>query len=758
MTQKLSPNEIRDITALLEAGKTLPEKYRFVLFGDNKNIELVWDGKTNAITDVALPFQIIEQVDEPRSESLIKQQMDLFDMRTGRQLKGWSNKLIWGDNKFVLASLKNGSIREEIQKNGGIKLVYIDPPFDVGADFTLTVDIGDELFEKAPSVLEEIAYRDTWGKGEDSFLSMIYERLQLIHSVMSEDGSLFLHCDIRTVSSLKTICSEIFGQENFRNQITWLRTSAGKPTSNNLPINSDYLLWFTKTNDYQWSPMTSELTNEDKETFNKDDNDGRGLYNTQPIINPAYRPNLIYTYVDQQGKEWAPPKKGWRFNEERMRELEKQGRLYFTENSIREKYYLSERMAKGKQLSNVWTDISGNSVASSSEGVGYPTQKPEELLKRIINSCTKPGDIVADFFCGSGTTAAVAEKLGRKWITSDLGKFAVHTTRKRLINVQRELKNSNKDWRAFEILNLGKYERGLLMAKHTGLESDLLLDEIQKQKDFAFEQLILQAYSAERIDSSPVFVGIKFNRYVAIGPINLPVTRLFVERVIEECRRYEYTKADILAFEYEMGLFPNIQNEARNVGVDLQLKYIPRDIFDKRAVQAGQVKFHDVAYIDVKPILKGHSLSIELTEYSVGYQQDSVENAEVDIKKGDSRIVIDQGQVVKIEKSKEGIVKRTQLTKHWSDWVDYWAIDYDFENRKEIVNFKNEVTGDPESRWTGDYIFENEWQSFRTKKDRKLELISTPKEFQSGEYRVAIKVVDIFGNDTMKVVTLKVGK
>ena len=250
----------------------------------------------------------------------------------------------------------------------------------------------------------------------------------------------------------------------------------------------------------------------------------------------------------------------------------------------------------------------------------------------------------------------------------------------------------------------------------------------------------------------------KNNRHVAVGPINLPVTRLFVERVVEECRRNNLTKADILAFEFEMGLFPNIQNEARGVGVDLQLKYIPRDVFDKRAVQSGQVKFHDVAYIDVKPVVKGNLLSIELTEYSVGYQQDTVDNAEIDVKKGGSKVVIDQGQVIKIDKNKEGIIKRTQLTKHWSDWIDYWAIDYDFQNRKEIVNIKNEVTGDPEAKWTGDFIFENEWQSFRTKQDRKLELMSSPKEVQSGEYKVAIKVVDIFGNDTMKVVTVKVGK
>ena len=151
---KLSPNEIRDITNLLEAGKPLPEKYRFVLFGEQRNVELVWDGKTNAITDIHLPFQVIEQVDEPRSEKVIETQLGLFDYTSGRQLKGWSNNLIWGDNKFILSSLRAGSIRDEIDKNGGIKFVYIDPPFDVGADFTLNIQIGNESFEKQPSVLE----------------------------------------------------------------------------------------------------------------------------------------------------------------------------------------------------------------------------------------------------------------------------------------------------------------------------------------------------------------------------------------------------------------------------------------------------------------------------------------------------------------------------------------------------------------------------------------------------------------------------
>ena len=174
---KLPDNEIRDITKLLEEGKPLPDKYRFTLFGQERDLELVWNGKTNEVTNVVLPFQTIEHVDEPRPEDFRQEQSDMFDLGTGRQLKGWTNKLIWGDNKHILSSLKGGPLREEIEEQGGIKLIYIDPPFDVGADFTMDIEIGDETLEKEPGVLEEIAYRDTWGKGQDSFLQMIYEPL-----------------------------------------------------------------------------------------------------------------------------------------------------------------------------------------------------------------------------------------------------------------------------------------------------------------------------------------------------------------------------------------------------------------------------------------------------------------------------------------------------------------------------------------------------------------------------------------------------
>jgi DNA modification methylase len=414
--------------------------------------------------------------------------------------------------------------------------------------------------------------------------------------------------------------------------------------------------------------------------------------------------------------------------------------------------------ATERPIGDVWTIPIINPVAS--ERLNYPTQKPEKLIERVLISGTNEGDLVADFFCGSGTTAAVAEKLGRKWIVSDLGKFGIHTTRKRLIGVQRELKTDGKDYRAFEILNLGKYER----QHYIGVNPNLREAEQQKQleeKEAAFVDLILRAYRAEKTDGFASFHGKKAGRLVAVGPVNLPVTRLFVEEIILECRKKHLTKVDILGFEFEMGLFPNVLDEARAKGIDIAPKYIPAEVFDKRAVEKNQVVFHDVSYIEVKPLMNMNkrecSVAAELTDFSVFYSQDSIANAEAEIKNKGSRIVAEKGQIVKVSKDAHGIVTREVLTKNWTDWIDYWAVDFNFESKREIIRVKNEETGEWEERWTGDYIFENEWQSFRTKKDRSLELKSVFHECAPGRRKIAVKVVDIFGNDTMTIVDVSVG-
>ena len=241
----------------IEADKPLPDKYRFLLFEDKREVELVWNGKTNEVCNAVLPFQIIEQVDEPRSEG--KSDSDdrlaggLFDIR-GRQLEGWTNKLIWGDNKLILSSLKNGPLREKIEAQGGLKLIYIDPPFDRGADFSMNVEVGDNTFTKKPNILEEIAYRDTWGKGANSFIAMIYERLVLMRDLLADDGSIYVHCDWRMSSHIRNVLSEVFGTSSFLNEIIWAYGAGGNPKN-----------FFPRKHDTIFSAKTGEIN-----TFIKD--------------------------------------------------------------------------------------------------------------------------------------------------------------------------------------------------------------------------------------------------------------------------------------------------------------------------------------------------------------------------------------------------------------------------------------------------------------------------------------------------------
>lgn len=755
-TLELTDNEKRDVITLLEANKPLPDKYRFLLFEEKREVELVWNGKTHEVSNIVLPFQIIEQVDEPRTEKpqdTPRQQFDLFatDVR-GRQLKGWTNKLIWGDNKLILSSLKNGPMREEIEAQGGIKLIYIDPPFDVGADFSMDIEIGDNTFTKKPNILEEIAYRDTWGKGADSFISMVYERLVLMRDLLAEDGSIYVHCDWRVNSHLRIALDEIFGTTHFINQVCWRRTTAhgdAKQGAKRYDIVDDTILLFSKSNEKIWNTQYVPFSDAQiEQQYNKTDEEGRKYRLVTPT---AAKPGGDTSY------EWrgvTPPKgRYWAYTREKMQAFEDEGKLYYSNSGQPYiKYFLDER--PGVSASTIWFDML--LAPTAKERVDYPTQKPETLLERVINTSSNEGDLVADFFCGSGTTAAVAEKLGRKWIAADLGKFAIHTTRKRMIDVQRQLKKDGKDYRAFELLNLGKYER----QHYIGVNPNLREEERRKQiveKEAAFLNLILRAYQAEKVENFTGFHGKKAGRLVAVGPVNLPVTRLYVEEIILECRKKHITRVDILGFEFEMGLFPNVLDEARAKGIDIAPKYIPAEVFDKRAVDKNQVVFHDVAYIEVKPHVYEKAVTVELTDFSVFYSQDSIANAEVALKKKGSRIVVERGQIVKINRDKDGIISRKQLTQHWTDWVDYWSVDFDFESKREIIRVQNTETGEVEEQWTGDYVFENEWQSFRTKKDRSLELTSAVHECVPGRCKIAVKVVDIFGNDTMTIIEVNVG-
>ncbi len=222
-----------------------------------------------------------------------------------------------------------------------------------------------------------------------------------------------------------------------------------------------------------------------------------------------------------------------------------------------------------------------------------------------------------------------------------------------------------------------------------------------------------------------------------------------------ECRENRVHKVDILGFEFEMGLFPNVQEEAREKGIDLRLKYIPREVFDKRAIEKNQVTFYDVAYIEVKTETRKGQARITLADFSVFYSQDNRAETLERMKKNSRRVIVENGKILAISKDANGNVNKPEvLTKKWTDWIDYWSVDFDYESKKENVHGVNPETGEEELTWTGDYVFENEWQSFRTKRDRSLELKTPWHDFRKGA-KIAVKVIDIFGNDTMKVVTIK---
>ena len=324
-----------------------------------------------------------------------------------------------------------------------------------------------------------------------------------------------------------------------------------------------------------------------------------------------------------------------------------------------------------------------------------------------------------------------------------------------MIGVQRGLKKENKNFRAFEILNVGRYERENFLATN----DDLRAEEKSKQaerKEKEFVKLILTAYKAESVESFLNVVGKKRDRLVAVGPINTPVSSKLVRDIVKECKEKGITKIDVLGFDYEMGLD---FSQYKDQGIDIAFRIIPREVFDRKVVEKGQVKFYDVAFIEAKPIVKGRGndkeISIELTDFSVFYNQDDSGEIAEALRPGVSKVVVEDGQVVKISKDKKTEeISKEILTKKWSDWIDYWAVDFDFASRKEIIKIMED--GKEKEVWTGDYIFDNEWQTFRTKKNRNLDLITSPKVATKGKHKIAVKVVDIFGNDTTKVIEVNI--
>ncbi len=533
------------------------------------SVRLDWEGKPATIERLSLPFQTVETINESRA-TRERDAGALF----GGGVAGSSedrNRLIWGDNKLVMSSLLKTHA-------GQIDLIYVDPPFATGADFSHQVKVGSVKIDKQPSILEETAYRDTWGHGLDGYLSMMYERLELMRELLSPTGSFYLHLDSRVSHYLKIVCDQVFGRENFVREIVWRIgwISGYKAKAKNWARNHDTILFYVK--------------DRDDFTFNKiylehDPDYQRRSYGSDEAA------DLIV--VDEESGEPEPD----------------------SEN-------------EGKPIDDVWLNLPSIQIMSfSGEKTGFPTQKNVNLVERIVRASSNEGDLVADFFVGSGTTPVVAERLGRRWIACDLGRFAIHTTRKRLLDIA--------DCRPFEVQNLGAYERQHWQrSSGNGALGDYL-------------RTILGFYRAESVDGFEHLHGRKAERLVHVGATDAPVTLDELEDVMDEMADNAIEACDVLGWEWEMGLHDTIGETARRRGLDLRPLQIPREVMERNVQESDAVRFFELAHVDLDVKRKGRSVSVVLKDFAIPSEE----------------LIPD---------------KVRERIESWSDLIDYWSVDFNY--------------------------------------------------------------------------------
>jgi adenine-specific DNA-methyltransferase len=652
--------------------------------------ELIWDdkykdGKRVAPLRVALPFQTVETVNESAQQR--QRALDLF---TAGRDPDWRNRLIWGDKKYVLPSLLP-------EFAGKVDLAYIDPPFNIGADFSFTATIPDNpetaedettSFVKKPSMIEMKAYRDTWGRGLDSYLRWFFETVVLLRELMSADGSIYVHLDWHIVHYAKTVLDEIFGLDSFKNEIIWKRANTHNDPNCYGRIH-DSILYYAMPG-ATFNVVYSEYDEEYVENaYRHLDPDGRRYR-----LLPLHSTHVFSTKDDNTrrfGKKVLRPPSGkyWRWTQKRIDEALESGLIVLSSNDVPQyKKYLDQ--AKGVPAQSLWDDLK---LLHRNEMVGYPTQKPEALLERLIKASSNENDLVLDCFGGSGTTASVAEKTNRRWITCDLSRFAIHTTRKRLLSID--------NVRPFVVQNLGKYERQQWQAAEFGEQAEA--------RSHNYRDFILDLYHARAITGYMWLHGIKGGRMVHVGAVDSPVSVGDVTNIVTEFKRAVGTGkdapatngVDILGWDFAFELNEVAKQQAAQANINVRFMRIPREVLDKKAVEQGDIRFFELAALSVDVHCEKRDVTLTLTDFVI-----PADDVPTDVQRA---------------------------IKHWSQWIDYWAVDWDNK---------------------GD-TFHNEWQTYRTRTGPDLQKSVAHKYDAPGEYAIVVKVIDILGNDTTK--TLKVG-
>jgi len=592
--------------------------------------ELIWAGKYDAYgrrtapLRVKLPFQTVETVNESSQQRQMA--LDLFS--AGRQAE-WRNRLIWGDKKYVLPALL-----EEFA--GEIDLIYIDPPYYVGADFSFQIELEDQEFTREATIIEQKAYRDTWGRGMDSYLQWFYETLVLLRELLAPDGSIYVHLDWHVGHYAKAVLDEVFGSDNFVNEIVWYY-------------------------------------------YNK-------LHDSRKHLLPRAH-DVIFRYAKEIGRQKHHPLKEPR--EEPVKKLKYHKVKGQIQNIIGEDGKAVTYMSEERTVDDVWR-IRCLQPANKQERLGYDNQKPENLIERVLEMSSDEGDLVLDCFAGSGTTAAVAERLRRRWITCDLGRFAIHTTRKRLLGIE--------NVRPFVVQNLGKYERQVWQATEFGgaEKAAAVMD--------AYRRFILDLYGARPITGYVWLHGIKHGRMVHVGAVDAPISPGDVSQIAIEFRKATGTGADapgvsavdVLGWDFAFEINEVARQQAAQANIAMRFVRIPREVLEKQAVEQGDIKFFELAALAVDVQTAKRQVTLKLTDFVI-----PPDDVPADIQRA--------------------------IT-HWSQWIDYWAVDWD----------------------NHDDTFHNMWQTYRTRKVKTLDLHASHVYEEPGEYRIMVKVIDILGNDTTK--------
>ena len=618
-----------------------------------RDFGIYWKNKGEEVERVELPFQKIETINLPRSNI-----GTLAQFKKESENSEWKNKLIWGDNRYVMSSLLP-------EFRGKIKLIYADPPFFTGTNMNITLEVGDEGAVKEPSAIEEIAYRNMWKEGPSSFFQYMYDRFVLMKDLLAENGAIWVRFDYHYSHYIKGILDEVFGYENFRNEIIINRTRKNVMASRTqtvFPTATDSLFFYVKSEN-MFLTETKIKTDEERKGYWRHMDDSAGQGSAKTFFGKSMEP---------------PPAKHWKFSQENIDKMIEEGRLRLNPKTGRPEYWVEP--SDEYLLDTNWTDIPGYSFST-----GYPTENAEQLLERVILSSSVREDLVADFFSGSGTTVAVAEKLGRRWIAADIGRFSVHTIRKRLLDIPK--------CEPFEVLNLGKYERKHWMDQNLGSVYRNYID------------FILQLYKAKPVYDYKNIHGIISGKAVHVGPIDYPVTKGEVEECLKEAKDNGFDSLDVLGWDFEMEFNDRILRQLRgSYDFGISLRIIPNEVMDKRAVEAGDVDFYEHAFLEAKIATSGRRVKVNLENFIIPNPESIPEEL------------------------------RDKILK-WSDFIDYWSVDWNYR----------------------DDTFHNEWQEFRTKKKKNLQLQSIEHHYDvPGTYKVMVKVIDVFGNDTttMKEVTV----